>query len=249
MLIIKKISLILFLFLFSLNINVAYADEADLLKLSINQIEKSFEIIQLQEIYNPEKILYANTTCNIRESYSIESEVCGQTYLNQEFTIIGLTKNGWYQTKNNTYIYKDYLSKNKTNTIEQELSLLPQKIRQVLNDNGWTITQVNLAPGYIGLTYYAERKIEIDTREIAVTTGVIHEVGHAIDYHYNCIAGEFYQIYLEEVNNYPNMSAHCRSDTTEYWAECFYLYYKNNGNLKRYCPKTYSYIESVINSI
>lgn len=193
--------------------------------------------------------MYVTTTCNVRSGPSTEYEIFSQTYINEEFKVKGKTKNGWYQTLDNKYIYKDYLSKEKTNTIETELAILPQNIRNVLTNNGWNIVRVNLDPGLLGLTYYMERKIEIDTREVAVTTGLIHEVGHAIDYHYNCIAGDFYSIYKEEYNNYPGMSEHCKSCATEYWAESFYLYYKNNSNLKKYCPRTYEYVKNIINTI
>ncbi len=82
-----------------------------------------------------------------------------------------------------------------------------------------------------------------------------HEIGHAYDagaagLYSAAHHDEFYKIYEAEMykfRGFPDTSySHTRSDSSEYFAESFAVYFLDRGKLKKYAPKTYAYMQKVL---
>ncbi|NBJ47155.1 hypothetical protein C6N01_13155 [Enterococcus faecalis] len=84
---------------------------------------------------------------------------------------------------------------------------------------------------------------------------IIHEVGHAFDTYYGSIVGNtngwisnssiFQKIYDEE---FDKLTVYGRENSFEFFAEAFRLYHVSPDELKK-APKTYEYINELINNI
>lgn len=95
--------------------------------------------------------------------------------------------------------------------------------------------------------------IKISDRVSAINISLIHEMGHAIDF----MSDRQYSSGLEyirlmehnELSKLNNVNPSDVSSYTEYFAECLQQYFKNNSNFKSACPKSYEYINNIVNNL
>lgn len=104
-----------------------------------------------------------------------------------------------------------------------------------------------------GITRYYQKEIYLTEHiyqdKYIFQETVLHEIGHAIDCELSITeTKEWENIYIEEKEKANFMREYGKSNIKEYFAESFYHYLTNQKKLKKYCPKTYQYIDE-INSI
>lgn len=78
---------------------------------------------------------------------------------------------------------------------------------------------------------------------------LVHEVGHFVAYRQGRADStkEFQAIYKAEKNKFKgDNKKYAVSSNKEFFAECFKEYSMNKSSLKKNCPRSYKYIESVI---
>lgn len=145
-------------------------------------------------------------------------------------------------------------------TVNDNLNLLPEKMRNKLIDNGWQFKVVSHSKlkevsgvnrSILGFTEPKDYTVYIDNREAAKNT-ILHESFHALDIScsYSSKSNEFEAIYEEELKAFRGI--HSTSDynvntSTEYYAEAGQVYILNPEKLKEACPKTYAWLEMDIN--
>lgn len=84
---------------------------------------------------------------------------------------------------------------------------------------------------------------------------VYHEIGHMYDFKYYTFKNlsetdEFMDIYESEKMNFKTSHSeieYFRASNKEYFAQAFAEYVKHPRRLKRYCPRTYDYINKYVN--
>lgn len=145
-------------------------------------------------------------------------------------------------------------------TVNDNLNLLPEKMRNKLIDNGWKFKVVSHSKlkevsgvdrSILGFTEPKDYTVYIDNREAAKNT-ILHESFHALDIScsFSSKSNEFGAIYEEELKAFRDI--HSTSDynvntSTEYYAEAGQIYILNPEKLKKACPKTYDWLEMDIN--
>lgn len=145
-------------------------------------------------------------------------------------------------------------------TVNDNLNLLPEKMRNKLIDNGWKFKVVSHSKlkevsgvdrSILGFTEPKDYAVYIDNREAAKNT-ILHESFHALDIScsFSSKSNEFGAIYKEELQAFRGI--HSTSDynvntSTEYYAEAGQVYILNPEKLKKACPKTYDWLEMDIN--
>lgn len=78
---------------------------------------------------------------------------------------------------------------------------------------------------------------------------LVHEVGHFVAYRQGRADStkEFQAIYKAEKNQFEgDNKKYAVSSNKEFFAECFKEYSMNKSSLKKNCPRSYKYIQSVI---
>ena len=154
--------------------------------------------------------------------------------------------------------------------INSSLDVLPAPIIAMLGKYQRQITTpqwlaANCEPAYPGNITTASVDVwvngagKIVQREVYISPGprmipyLFHELGHIIVYEQEDAKGwditntpEFQQIFIEEAP-LAALSAYDKTDPGEYFAESFAMFYLNPAALAA-CPKTVSYIASVVNS-
>lgn len=136
------------------------------------------------------------------------------------------------------------------------LRMLPQKILETLNEEGWMliITPRNLEDVYesgvsntVGLTIYYQARIYIQNDSFSISYCTIHEVGHALDFIHNFISydNDWKQIFEEEACD-SGLSSYFTSSVSEYFAESFQLFYLEPEQLLKSAPNTYSFIQTFV---
>ena len=145
-------------------------------------------------------------------------------------------------------------------TVNDNLNLLPEKMRNKLIDNGWKFKVVSHSKlkevsgvdrSILGFTEPKDYTVYIDNREAASKT-ILHEAYHVLDIScsFSSKSNEFGAIYEEELKAFRDI--HSTSDynvntSTEYYAEAGQVYILNPEKLKKACPKTYDWLEMDIN--
>ena len=143
-------------------------------------------------------------------------------------------------------------------TIDEELTLVPDYILDHLYDEGWSIDiadfDISERYGYemhvVGLTIYGEHQIWITDGYIRRTT--IHELGHAIDFECDWASDtyEFYDLYVSEHRNFVDITSvgdgHEYSNAEEYFASVYQNMVLDYYGTYAEVPGTCAYIERVI---
>ncbi|MGL4790911.1 MAG: anthrax toxin lethal factor-related metalloendopeptidase [Anaerotignaceae bacterium] len=139
--------------------------------------------------------------------------------------------------------------------IENEIDTIPQWITEYFYDNGQGIYFFYLKNDDIMKGYFNRENKNIYigiTEETYYKNTVIHEMGHYLDIViYNEISKNhsFKKIYQEEKENfinidYRNLEYYIFSEK-EFFAGSFEIYLQDSQSLKKYCPKTYAFLESI----
>lgn len=147
---------------------------------------------------------------------------------------------------------------------------IPKYLRDEVRNSGYVVylttenigkTELNSDKTIAGLTSSftlsdgtkQDGYIKISDRVSAINISLIHEMGHAIDF----MSDRQYSSGLEyirimehdELSKLNNVNPSDVSSYTEYFAECLQQYFKNNSNFKNDCPKSYEYINSIVNNL
>lgn len=124
---------------------------------------------------------------------------------------------------------------------------IPQKHKDFLADNGWTFEYHagdvgGGTDGRTGLCNYGTKTIHL---YYCSEDAVYHEVGHALTYLADLReAGEILYL-LEGARSQKFMRAYANYNADEYIACCFEAYMLQPKLLKKWCPLTYNYIDTV----
>jgi hypothetical protein len=133
-----------------------------------------------------------------------------------------------------------------------DVNIVKKQINEIYKDQNRCV---------IGLTDYQNKVVYISTsnRHYDAERIMLHETGHVIDVEYingvlvvygeYSLKPEFIEIFNKEkhsINLYSN-EKYFLSNSTEYFAECVAIYHLNGDKLKRLAPKTYEYLDRVIN--
>ena len=102
----------------------------------------------------------------------------------------------------------------------------------------------------------------VDLKKDCIDSALVHEIGHSVDTLYNgntlhklSDTTEFKSLYEEEKDGfYPVTSSeevrnYLRSTRLEYFAESFLMYIQYPDYLQDMCPKTYEYMENLVENI
>lgn len=149
----------------------------------------------------------------------------------------------------------------------KQISCLPQYIINDFENSGWSVYLTTEAlwkitglpqGSYMGDTYYERRCIYIDNRDKAVRESLLHEIGHWFSYNRGLMTmvedniyttQEWHDIYLLESPNVGllGIGNYGQTDSNEYFAECFMVYFHNPGLLQLSLPQTYEVINNMVN--
>lgn len=139
---------------------------------------------------------------------------------------------------------------------------VPDNIKQKLRDGGVviyltteTIAQTEFSgayPSVMGCCHYGDSVyIKIEDRKKAVTSGLKHEIGHAIDGLNDFVYSQGIEAYRnaegEALLGIPGTNRHDISGNKEYWAECFQQYLK--GTLQSRCPGSWEYVNGIVSTM
>lgn len=153
------------------------------------------------------------------------------------------------------------VSSNVLKSVYNHFMNVPLNVRKSFIKDGWKIVIVannlNKRFGYtssiLGLTVYKDKTIYIDNRSKAATS-VEHEIGHYVNYKYDWIdtSNEFRNIYAEERKDFIKFTGSIAANTSttiEYYAEAYQEYLWHPNKLKKYCPRTYEFINRNSNNL
>lgn len=136
------------------------------------------------------------------------------------------------------------------------LNILPEKMIQDLNDNGWMviITPRSLEDVYesgvtntVGLTVYYRARIYLQNNSFSIDYCTIHEVGHALDFIHNFISysDEWTKIYEKEAKK-SGFAQYFINSSSEYFAETFQSCFLSPETVKEKAPLSYEFIMNFI---
>lgn len=137
------------------------------------------------------------------------------------------------------------------NSVLRHWAMVPDSVKQDFGTQGWhvdvTAGEVHLA-GYarvLAYTSFDQKTIFIGGRD---DTAIVHEAGHYVDWrqgmcHKN-IPDDVWQSERGSAIKLGGSAASINANKQEYFAECYWLYFKNNAGLKAACPQTYAFIQS-----
>lgn len=142
--------------------------------------------------------------------------------------------------------------------VHEKLELLPQKIIETLNDNGWMVilTPRNLEDVYesgvqntVGLTIYYHSRIYLQNNEFSIDYCTIHEIGHALDFINNFISSdEDWKLIYETEAKDSGLDSYFTSSSSEYFSEMFQSYFINPELMKENAPLSYEYMDKFVAS-
>ena len=134
-----------------------------------------------------------------------------------------------------------------------KLNGLPESVIKDFNEQGWTFkidfdypAQLGMEKSVscIGVTSYSKKTIFV-----ADASAIWHEFGHYIDGRLNFPA-KHTELFISEAQN-SILRDYAKSNSTEYFADCFEYYLKNKGNTKNIelfkskAPQTYQYLQEL----
>ncbi len=142
--------------------------------------------------------------------------------------------------------------------VYEKLELLPKKMIDTLNDNGWMIilTPRDLEEVYdsgvvntVGLTIYYHSRIYLQNNEFSIDYCTIHEIGHALDFINNFISNdkEWKMIYEDEAKD-SGFDSYFTSSSSEYFSEMFQAYFLTPEQMQENAPLSYEYMSKFVNS-
>lgn len=146
----------------------------------------------------------------------------------------------------------------------QKLAEIPQALKDRFIADGWTFFMTSDKIGdtilmdgmsYQGLTVYAAKRIYIENRQKAARGATIHEFGHYVGMMAGTVSAsmvsqEWGDIFIEEstLSVAYGMDSYGQTNPCEYFAECFVWYIEQPGDLQRYLPRSYEYINNCVNA-
>lgn len=155
--------------------------------------------------------------------------------------------------------YSDDAAENQR--IQKMLERLPAYVREILRTDSCQIhssadpEDYSLMSGGLGYCTMGAFDTKIVIKKGSDARVLYHEIGHAYDagaagMYSTAHHDEFDKIYKAEMykfRGFPDTSySHTRSTAEEYFAESFALYFLDRGKLKKYAPKTYAYMQKVL---
>ena len=109
--------------------------------------------------------------------------------------------------------------------------------------------------GYDGRFYPFLNNIYVKKNSALLDLTLYHEIGHMYDFRYytfKCLSesDEFMDIFESERMNFKTFHSdldYLRASPEEYFAQAFADFVKHPRRVKRYCPRTYDYINKYVN--
>lgn len=141
---------------------------------------------------------------------------------------------------------------------------IPKEVRSEFWEKGWQVilTEKDISREYYngpvsgriaGLALSNEKKIYIQNKRSDIRRAMIHEFGHFFDYDTDMSSGStsFKKIYENEKGSFKEKwktDNHSISNEQEYFAEAFAQILLYPDILKDNCPKTFNYINELIDT-
>lgn len=153
---------------------------------------------------------------------------------------------------------------------QRSLDNIPESLRSMFYKNGGMINVTNkeyegsyiyksatIKYKVVGSFYYASDEdycINIMDNLSQIKRGTLeHEFGHYLDRLFEVVSEKklFEDAYLNEYQNFKEYinEDNYYNDKNEYFAECFSIYINETKKLKKYCPKTYSVIDLLMDDV
>lgn len=145
-------------------------------------------------------------------------------------------------------------------SLEYNLQQVPDYIKEKLQKDKWKIyiTNEEMAEegvywglqdksDILGATSLIHKYIIIPNNTRSIDMSVIHEIGHYIDNFQYTYSDEWESIFYEERMNYSREYA--KTTKTEAFACEFMEYIQTPEELKVKAPKTYNFIDSIVNNL
>ena len=142
--------------------------------------------------------------------------------------------------------------------VVDSMEFLPDKVLDLYESSNCKIIiiddkKTNL--DYDGRYYPVMNNIYVKKNSSLLDATVYHEIGHMYDYKYytfRCLSetDEFMDIFESERMNFKTSHSeieYFRASHEEYFAQAFAEFIKHPRRLKRYCPRTYDYINRYVN--
>ena len=145
-------------------------------------------------------------------------------------------------------------AKGNASKIDDLKGIVAPDIIAVFKELGFTVeidTKEAKAKGYSGCFSPSRKKIILARGDTAT---LIHEVGHFISFikFGGDSKEEFIRVYESDkarAAKFYRLASYTTKARNEYFAESISTFYMNGAKLKSQCPKTYAYMQSVINSV
>ena len=142
--------------------------------------------------------------------------------------------------------------------VVDSMEFLPDKVLDLYESSNCKIIIIDDKKsnmGYDGRYYPFLNNIYVKKNSALLDLTLYHEIGHMYDFKYytfKCLSesDEFMDIFESERMNFKTFHSdldYFRASPEEYFAQAFAEYVKHPRRLKRYCPRTYDYINKYVN--
>lgn len=142
--------------------------------------------------------------------------------------------------------------------VVDSMEFLPDKVLDLYESSNCKIIIIDDKKnnmGYDGRYYPFLNNIYVKKNSALLDLTLYHEIGHMYDFKYytfKCLSesDEFIDIFESERMNFKTFHSdldYFRASYEEYFAQAFAEYVKHPRRLKRYCPRTYDYINKYVN--
>lgn len=142
--------------------------------------------------------------------------------------------------------------------VVDSMEFLPDKVLDLYESSNCKITIIDDKKSnmdYDGRYYPFLNNIYVKKNSSLLESTVYHEIGHMYDFKYytfKCLSetDEFIDIFESEKMNFKTSHSeieYFRASHEEYFAQAFAEFIKHPRRLKRYCPRTYDYINKYVN--
>lgn len=141
--------------------------------------------------------------------------------------------------------------------VDASFNLLPIKLRQRFQTQGWRIRVSNKVPGNAftyGVCSWTEKKIFIKSSAKELGKTVLHEFGHYLDREENNISSKYFFVLcfhkekkqLKYLYDFAEEYEYIISSSEEYFAELFAIYMTDPVKMKQRVPLSYDIMNKVV---
>lgn len=142
--------------------------------------------------------------------------------------------------------------------VVDSMEFLPDKVSDLYESSNCKIIIIDDKKNnmdYDGRYYPIFNNIYVKKNALLLDLTVYHEIGHMYDFKYHIFkrlseTDEFMEIFKSERMDFKTFHSevdYFRASHKEYFAQAFAEYIKHPRRLKRYCPRTYDYINRYVN--